>query len=443
VLVKDVKDCYAVLGLVHQLWTPIPGEFDDYIAKPKANDYRSLHTAVVGPESRVLEVQIRTREMHQHAELGVAAHWRYKEAARADPRFDRRLSWLRNILDWREDLADAAELAESFRGELFDESVYVLTPQGRVIDLPQGATPVDFAYHVHTDLGHRCRGARVDGQMVPLNSTLANGQMVEIVAAREGGPSRDWLNPALGYLHSHRARAKVRQWFNSRALDETIAQGRAALEKELHRLGASGVGLEDLAARLGYARPEDLFAAFLRGEIGARQLQVAVRGEDRSAPSEPSALHPVGVRSPSAGGVLIVGVDRLLTVLGRCCKPAPPDPIVGFVTRGKGVTVHRQDCSNVRRLPAERLIAAEWGRQSGDVRFAVDIEIEAGSRAELLRDIPDLLSREKVRVLGSRSQARDLSMRAGYTVEITGLNQLHRLLDQIRELPGVLSARRR
>ncbi|MEX0959459.1 MAG: bifunctional (p)ppGpp synthetase/guanosine-3',5'-bis(diphosphate) 3'-pyrophosphohydrolase [Burkholderiales bacterium] len=444
VLVEDTRDCYAVLGLAHQLWTPIPGEFDDYIAKPKANDYRSLHTAVVGPESRVLEVQIRTREMHRHAELGVAAHWRYKESARPDPRYDRKLSWLRSILDWREDLADAADLAESFRGELLEDSVYLLTPQGRVIDLPQGATPVDFAYRVHTDLGHRCRGARVNGQMVPLNFTLSNGQVVEIVAAKEGGPSRDWLNPALGFLRGNRARTKVRQWFNSQALDDVVAQGRAALEKELHRLGASGLGFEELASRLGHARPEDLFAAYLRGDISSRQMQIAVRGEEQPAPPAPSPPATSSEsRSAGAPGVLIVGVDKLLTALGRCCKPAPPDPIVGFVTRGKGVTVHRRSCSNLKRLPGERLIAAGWSEDTREARFPVDVEIEAGGQQEVMQAVLDMLSREKVKVLGSRWQLHDLNLRIGYTLEVTGLDQLTRLLAQIRGVPGVLGARRR
>ncbi|HUF20407.1 MAG TPA: TGS domain-containing protein, partial [Burkholderiales bacterium] len=332
----------------------------------------------------------------------------------------------------------------SFRGELLDESVYVLTPQGRVIDLPQGATPVDFAYHVHSDLGHRCRGARVNGQMVPLNFMLSNGQVVEIVATREGGPSRDWLNPTLGFLRSNRARTKVRQWFNSQALDDAIAQGRTALEKELHRLGISGLGLEELASRLGQARPEDLFVAYLRGDIGSRQLQIAVRGDEQ--PAAPAAVPPAPAataRAAVAPGILIVGVDKLLTALGRCCKPAPPDAIVGFVTRGKGVTVHRRACSNVRRLPQERLIAADWGTVSAEARFAVDVEVTAGGRPELMREVLEMLSREKVRVLGSRWQLHDLNMRIGYTLEVAGLDQLERLLAQIRALPGVHAVRRR
>jgi GTP pyrophosphokinase len=439
VLVNDVKACYAVLGLVHNLWTPVPREFDDYIARPKANDYRSLHTAVVGPEGKVLEAQIRTHEMHQHAELGVAAHWRYKEAVKGDAAFDHRIAWLRRILDWRDELTDAGELAEYFKTELFQDSVYVVTPQGRVIDLPRGATPVDFAYHVHSELGHRCRGAKVNGQIVPLTYALSNGQRVEIITAREGGPSRDWLNPALGYLRSNRARAKVRQWFNSQQLEEATTHGRAVLERELHRLGKTGQNLDELAARLNFAKVEELFAAFGRAEVTPRQLQLAIGGDE--VPVVP-AVEARAPSTPGAGGILVVGVDKLLTVLARCCKPAPPDPIVGFVTRGRGVTVHRRDCNNVARLVAERLIAADWGK-TGDARFPVDVEIIAGAHPALLRDILDIFTREKVRVITSKSVSRDLNARIAFTLEVEGLPQLKRLLAQVRDVPGVESARRR
>jgi len=441
VLVNDVKACYAVLGLVHNLWTPVPREFDDYIAKPKANDYRSLHTAVVGPEGKVLEVQIRTHEMHQHAELGVAAHWRYKEAVKGDATFDDRIAWLRRILDWRDELADAGELAEYFKTELFQDSVYVVTPQGRVIGLPRGATPVDFAYHVHSELGHRCRGAKVNGQIVPLTYALSNGQRVEIVAAREGGPSRDWLNPALGYLKSNRARAKVRQWFNSQQLEEATTRGRAVLERELHRLGKTGQNLDELAARLNFTKVEELFAALGRAEVTPRQLQSALGSDDVPVAPAVETRVPSQPR-PGAGGILVVGVDKLLTVLARCCKPAPPDPIVGFVTRGRGVTVHRRDCSNVARLATERLIAADWGK-TGEARFQVDVEIIAGAHPALLRDILDIFTREKVRVITSKAVSRDLNARIALTLEVEGLPQLKRLLAQVRDVPGVESARRR
>ena len=441
VIVRDVKDCYAALGIVHNLWTPIPREFDDYIARPKANDYRSLHTAVVGPDSRVLEVQIRTHEMHQHAELGVAAHWRYKEAVKGDRGLDEKISWLRSVLEWKDNLADASELAETFKTDLFQDMVYVVTPQGRVVDLPRGSTPVDFAYHLHSELGHRCRGAKVNGQIVPLTYALSNGQRVEIIAAKEGGPSRDWLNPALGYIKSNRARAKVRQWFNSQQLDEAMVHGRAVLDKDLQRLGKTGQNLEELASWLEFADVNELFAALGRGEVTPRQLQSAVLGEE--VPEDKAPVHPAHSRStPAPSGILILGVDKLLTVLARCCKPAPPDRIVGFVTRGRGVTVHRADCRNVARLPQERLIACDWGK-TGASKFPVDIEVIAGSDPALMRDILDIFTREKVRVASSTSFSQDLNARMAFTLEVEGLPQLTRVLASVRDISGVESARRK
>ncbi len=293
ILVPDVKDCYAALGIVHNLWTPLPGEFDDYIAKPKPNDYRSLHTAVMGPEGKPLEVQIRTFDMHQHSEYGVAAHWRYKEgghrAARRDPGFEDRIAWLRQVLDWKDSVADASEWLTAFKSSLFIDTIYVLTPQGRVIDLPRGATPVDFAYAVHTNLGHRCRGARVNGAMVPLNTQLRNGQQVEVVTVKQGGPSRDWLNPELGYVQSNRARAKVRQWFKAQQHEETLAHGRSAVERELQRAGATALNLDAVAAQAGFARAEELFAAVGREEINSRQLQLAIRAVLAPASAAPRA----------------------------------------------------------------------------------------------------------------------------------------------------------
>jgi GTP pyrophosphokinase len=456
VLVDDVKDCYAALGLVHNLWTPLPKEFDDYIAKPKPNHYRSLHTAVVGPDGKVLEVQIRTFEMHQHNEYGVAAHWRYKEGRaaaaseavrgrgdgqRSAASFEERIGWLRQILDWRDGLADVADLAEYFRTSLFEDTVYVLTPQGRVIDLPLAATPVDFAYHVHTDLGHRCRGARVDGEMVPLSYRLSNGQTVEILAAKSGGPSRDWLNPELGFVHSSRARAKVRQWFNSQNLEAAIGQGRQIVERVLRRAGMTALGLEKLASQLQFDKVEELLAAAGRNELTARQIQ-AVLQEPAPAP----VAEPVPARSAPApqpkGDILVVGVDKLLTVLARCCKPAPPDPIIGFVTRGRGVTVHRASCPNVMRLSRERLIEAQWGAQAGRGAFPVDVEVDGGAQPELMRDVLDVFAREQVRILAARSHARDARARLYFTLEISDLSRLRRLLTLVGELPGVTQARR-
>src|SRR5260221_202006 len=365
VLVDEAKDCYTVLGVVHNLWAPIPGEFDDYISRPKANLYRSLQTAVIGPEGKALEVQIRTREMHRDAELGVAAHWRYKEGAKraagkGDP-FDDKIAWLRQMLAWRDEIVDASDWIEQSKHAVLDDIVYVLTPQGRVIDLPQGATPVDFAYALHSDIGHRCRGAKVNGAIVPLDYRLKNAEAVEIITARIGGPSRDWLNPALGYIRSSRARNKVRQWFNSREIASVVAAGRAAVERELQREGRRAASLEELAKRLGFGEPDELFAAVGREEVGSRQLQTALRG--RTEPAHPPEVLPHRARAgQSSSGILVLGVERPLTHLARCCKPAPPDRISGFVTKGPGGSVHRRDCTSLARLVErfpERIIVAE------------------------------------------------------------------------------------
>jgi GTP pyrophosphokinase len=454
ILVSDVKDCYAALGIVHHLWTPLPGEFDDYIAKPKANDYRSLHTAVIGPEDKALEVQIRTWEMHQHSEYGVDAHWRYKEGgARAmrDPGFDEKIAWLRQVLDWKDAVADAGDWLTEFKDSLFTDTVYVLTPQGRVVDLPRGATPVDFAYAVHTNLGHRCRGARVDGQLVPLHHKLANGQRVEIVTAKQGGPSRDWLNPELGYVVSHRARAKVRQWFKHQQHEETVAQGRAIVERELARAGASLTSLEALAAKAGFGKPDELFAAAARDEINLRQIQLAIRALAApqalagAASAEPEVQTRASRASGSGSGILIVGVDRLMTGLARCCKPAPPDAIVGFVTRGKGITIHRASCANLGRARAqqpERLIEADWGAARDEV-FPVDILVEAGDRPGLLRDLSEVFSREKINVTSVNTLSKQHLARMGFTLEVRSVAELRRTLGLVAEVPGVIGAYRR
>ncbi len=454
ILVDDVKDCYAALGVVHHLWTPLPGEFDDYIAKPKANDYRSLHTAVIGPEDKPLEVQIRTYEMHQHSEYGVAAHWRYKEsghkALRRDPAFEDRIAWLRQVLDWKDAVADATDWLSAFKSSLFTDTIYVLTPQGRVVDLPQGATPVDFAYSVHTNLGHRCRGARVNGALVPLNHVLKNGQQVEIVAAKQGGPSRDWLNPDLGYVHSHRARAKVRQWFKAQQLETTLAQGRAIVERELQRAGATAVNLDAVAGKAGLTKADELFAGVARDEINLRQVQLAIRaviapGAPGATEAEPEVLARQSRATDSAGGIMILGVDRLLTHLARCCKPAPPDAIVGFVTRGRGVTIHRQNCAAAARMrerEPERVIAADWGATRDEV-FPVDVALDALDRQGLLRDVTEVFSRERVNVTAANTLTRDERVRMAFTLEVRSLDALQRALALVREVQGVLSAGRR
>ena len=444
IIVDTVKDCYTALGVVHNLWTPIPKEFDDYISRPKANDYRSLHTAVVGPDGRPVEVQIRTREMHRHAELGVAAHWRYKENARRDP-FDEKIALLRQVLAWRDEVVDSSDWKEQFKRAALDETVYVLTPQGRVVDLARGATPIDFAYALHTDLGHRCRGAKVDGTMVPLDYKLQNGQRVEIIAAKTGGPSRDWLNPNLGYLASSRARNKVRQWFNATELAQTIADGRATVEREMQREGQSGASLDALAQKFGYDKAEDFFAAVGREVIRPREIQNALRGETEEAEAPEPVVAKKSKAEAGGSGILIVGVDRLLTQLARCCKPAPPDGIMGFVTRGRGVSIHRASCKSLAallRAHPERAIEAHWGEQGPGV-FAVDVVVQAHDRQGLLRDVSEVFSRQRINVTAVNTASRQHVATMAFTVEVSGVDQLARTLAEIRDVPGVFSAGRR
>ena len=447
VLVDDVKDCYTALGMVHQIWQPIAKEFDDYISHPKGNYYRSLHTAVMCEDGRALEVQIRTQEMHKHAELGVAAHWRYKEhgSVKADSAYDDKISWLRQLLSWRDEITDSSEWVEQFKRAAFDDTIYVLTPQGKVLDLPRGATPLDFAYRLHTDLGHRCRGAKVDGQLVPLDTPLANGQRVEISTAKQGGPSRDWLNPQFGYLATHQAKVKVKRWFSALEEAQTLAHGRAFILRELQREGATHTNIEELAKKLGYDNSDAMYLAAGKNEIGPRQLQVALRGSDEP----PADLPEIALRQSKAGGgsdVLIVGVDKLLTLLGRCCKPAPPDAIAGYVTKGKGVSVHRVDCSNFAHMVArapERVISADWGDHAGSGgAYPSDIHVEAQDRQGLLRDISEVLSREKINVTAVNTLSKAGGARMSFTVEVTGLPQLQRALKLIREVGGVMKAER-
>src|SRR5882672_256155 len=448
VLVDEVKNCYAVLGIVHNLWVPIPREFDDYISRPKANLYRSLHTAVIGPDGKTLEVQIRTHEMHRDAEIGVAAHWRYKEGSRrtrgkGDPA-DERVAWLRQMLAWRDDIVDSSDWKEQYSQAVVDDTVYVLTPEGKVVDLPKGATPVDFAYALHTDIGHRCRGSKVNGAIVTLDYRLKNAEVVEIITAKTGGPSRDWLNPALGTIKSSRARNKVRQWFNSRGIASVVAAGRAVVERELQREGKRAASLEELAKRLGFGEPDKLFAAVGREEVGPRQLQMALRGEAERA--VPPAAQPHRARAAQPGrGILVVGVDRLLTQLARCCKPAPPDRISGFVTKGRGVSVHRRDCSSLARLVErfpERIIGAEWGKQ-GAQAYPVDIVVRGNDRQGLLRDVTETLVREKTNVIAAKTQTRNDIASMYFTVEVEDLDQLQRALSAIERVRGVLAAARR
>ncbi|MCO8590580.1 RelA/SpoT family protein [Burkholderia multivorans] len=470
VIVPDIKDCYAVLGIVHHLWQPVPKEFDDYISRPKPNGYKSLHTVVIGDDGRAFEVQIRTQEMHRFAEYGVAAHWRYKEAGTrgyggqfsASDKYDEKIAWLRQLLAWKDDVEDGAEhagdkaWAQLRETSLDDDHIYVLTPQARVIALPQGATPVDFAYHLHSELGHRCRGARVDGAMVPLNTPLANGQTVEIVAVKEGGPSRDWLNLQLGYLKSPRARQKVRAWFNAIEQEENIAHGRALVEKTLQREGKTSVSLDSLAAKLGFKSPEELFSVVGKEEFSLRNIEQALSD---APPAEPAPEAPADFEKRSSGasvvhgastGVLVVGVDALLTQLARCCRPAPPDPISGFVTRGKGMSIHRSDCATFRRMAErapERVLHTTWSADvlggRGASVYPVDLMIEATDRQGLLRDISEVFAREKMNVVGVKTQSRRNTAFMQFTVEVSNSAQVQRACTLLGEVQGVVRAGRK
>jgi GTP pyrophosphokinase len=452
VLVPDVKDCYAALGIVHSLYQPIPGEFDDYIAKPKANNYRSLHTAVLGPLDRALEVQIRTSEMHQASEYGIAAHWNYKEGGNAakDASYAAKIASLRQVLSWGDEVSSPGELLAGFKSSLFEETIFVLTPQGKIIDLPKDSTPIDFAFAVHTGLGNRCRGAKVDGAMVPLNTPLKNGQRVEIIAVKEGGPSRDWLNPENGYLRSHRARSKVRQFFNALDLQETLANGRNVVEKDLQRHGQTALSLEKLAHEAGYKTVDDFFTAVGRAEINTRDLDIAIRKaaglDDTDLAQEKQEVHTSRSRAKaSSGGILVVGVDKLATGLAKCCKPVPPDPIVGFVTRLKGITIHRADCANVLRMEAtepRRIIAADWGDAAANDVFSVVIEVLASDRQGLLRDISDVLARAKINVTAVNTLTKDFMAKMKFTAEVKSIDQLKTALAQVTQVKGVQSAKR-
>ncbi|MDD2809838.1 bifunctional (p)ppGpp synthetase/guanosine-3',5'-bis(diphosphate) 3'-pyrophosphohydrolase [Rhodoferax sp.] len=451
IVVANVPECYAALSWVHSHFNPISEEFDDYIAKPKVNGYQSLHTVVRDASGQPTEIQIRTQAMHDHAENGVAAHWAYKEAGAkgyagvsASGAYDNKIAVLRQLLAWQRDLSGSPSQA------LMDDYIYVLTPDAAIIELPQGATPVDFAYSVHTSLGHRCRGARLDGVMVPLQTPLKNGQTVEVTTAKEGGPSRDWLNPELGYLVSHRARTKVRAWFNALALTETIAKGREAVEKLLQREGKTAIKLEDLATQLGFASADALFESVGKDEFSLRPIEQLLRPHE---PAQFDAQAPL-LRKPRSGdqagksGLLVVGVDSLMTQMAKCCKPAPPDAIVGFVTRGKGVSVHRADCSNLAEMVAkngERLIEVEWGlgQAASSHVYPVDVAVQAHDRTGLLRDISEVFTKEKMNVIGVQTQSIKGTAWMTFTVEVADAGRLHKVLGMVAELTGVRSVRRK
>jgi GTP pyrophosphokinase len=452
VIVPEDRHCYEVLALVHQLWSPVSDEFDDYIARPKPNGYRSLHTVLSDRSGRAFEVQIRTLAMHEYAEFGMAAHWRYKEAGpkggqAVTPSQHRDLAWMRQLLAWnREVIADPNHPNQPVSPS---EHIYVLSPLARVIELPVGATPVDFAYQLHTDLGHRCRGAKVDGQMVPLQTRLQTGQTVEIIATKSGGPSRDWVNAQLGYLSSPRARAKVRAWFNAIELQQRITQGQAHVEKELQRLGKTAVNLEHLAAQLGFTQAEDLYVAVAKDDFSVKLIDTAFRLPIEPEPMTPESLihmspkHDRQHQDPSSG-VLVVGVGSLLTQLARCCRPAPPDLIKGFVTRGRGVSIHRIDCPSFVALTLnqfERVIDVSWG-QTLDTVYPVDMVVFAQDRSGLLRDLSEVFARLKMNVVGVNTQSKSSLANMVFTVEISHGDDIQRMQAALLEVSGVEAVHR-
>jgi len=446
-LVPTVADCYATLGLVHGLWRNIPNEFDDYIANPKENGYRSLHTAVIGPEGKTLEVQIRTFQMHEEAELGVCAHWRYKGSdreARLGSSYDEKIAWLRQVLDWHEE-EDAEGIAESLRAGITQDRVYVFTPGGDVVSLAAGATPLDFAYHVHTEVGHRCRGAKVNGQIVPLTYALKTGERVEILAGRQDQPRRDWLQPGLGYLRTSRARAKVQQWFKSQAREENIDAGRQLLEREFRRMALTSIDYKRIAAKVQQPTVEDMYAAVGAGLLSSSSVVSAAQGlvRDQPQPRLRVAASPARRRDRK---VEVLGVGNLLTHMAGCCKPVPGDRIVGYITQGRGVSVHRADCQRVMQFQEEapqRIIEVDWGAAEGD-RFEVDLAIEAYDRQGLLRDVTELFARARTNVLAintlSNKNTHTATMRL--TVEIADLGSLAKLLERLNRLKNVISATR-
>ena len=440
-IVPDVPSCYAALGVIHTHWRPIPGEFDDYIAAPKDNFYQSLHTAVIYDDKRPLEVQIRTPEMHQNAEYGIASHWRYKEGGKhSDANYEQRVNYLRNMMEWHSDVSDAHEFVEGMKTDVFQDRVYIFTPRGDVIDLSAGSTPIDFAYHVHTDIGHRCRGARVNGKLSPLYEELKTGDQVEILTAKRGGPSRDWLNANLGLVKTQRARTKIKAWFKKQEDEQNLSQGRVTLERELQRLGISETNFEKMARELGFKIPDELFIAIGCGDLSVNKVikQIADTEETADFLEIKRSLHEV---KTSTDSVEVVGLKGLLSSMARCCNPMPGDQIVGYITRGRGATIHRQDCPNVlRRKDKERLLQVAWGQV--EQTFAVPITVKAYDRQGLMGDISTLLQNEGVNIADvsvnfNRSVA-DLKL----VVEVRDIAQLSRVLTRIESLPNVVEAQR-
>ncbi|OGO47945.1 MAG: (p)ppGpp synthetase [Chloroflexi bacterium RBG_16_64_43] len=439
IIVPDLPSCYVTLGVIHNQWSPLPGDFDDYIASPKDNFYQSLHTAVVYDDGKTLEVQIRTAEMHQNAELGIAAHWRYKEGGKRDESFERRILWLRSLMDWRSDVQDAAEFVDALKSDVFEDRVYVFTPKGDVIDLPAGSTPIDFAYHVHTEIGHHCRGARVNGKLVALDYRVRTGDQVAIITTRSGGPSRDWLNTDLGLVRSQRAIAKIRQYFKRQDQEQRASAGREAVERELRRLGVEDVTIESLAKEFSFPVVGDFLAAVGSGDISSARIVAKILQGEHAALEEMPALSVPTLATTE--GVNVTGLRGMLTTMARCCKPVPGDQIVGYVTRGRGATIHRTDCPNILRAgDKERLVRVSWGHAART--YPVAVRVTAYDREGLLRDVSTVVGEEHINMNSVVSTLKAHQATIDLILEVTDLGQLSRVLNRIEALPNVVEARR-
>jgi GTP pyrophosphokinase len=439
-IVPDVPTCYAMLGIIHTHWRPIPNEFDDYIAAPKDNFYQSLHTAVLYDDGKPLEVQIRTPEMDQNAEYGIAAHWRYKEKGPLDEQYEQRINWLKKLMEWRQEVEDANEFVDGMRTDVFQDRVYVFTPRGDIIDLPAGATPIDFAYTVHTEIGHRCRGAKVNGKLVPLDYTLKTGDQVEILAAKQGGPSRDWLNPTLGLVKTQRARSKIRAWFKHLNREQNLAQGKEILDRELKRLGLQHYDLDKLARGFDYKSTEDLYVAVGCGDVSLGHI-INTLSEGEAQEENLFEIKPSQPKDITENAVTVLGLRNILTTFARCCKPVPGDAIVGYITRGRGATIHRQDCPNILRMKdRDRIVKVSWGEPQHT--FPVEIEIRAYDRQGLMVDISSVLSNENINLKDIKINVTHNLASITMIVEIADIAQLSRVLTRIENLPNVMEAHR-
>jgi len=449
ILVESIRDCYAVLGIVHSLWQYITGEFDDYIATPKENNYQSIHTAVIGPEGKTIEVQIRTHDMHKQNELGVAAHWRYKEGATHDANFEGKITWLRQLMEWKDEVLDASEFVARLKTDVFEDRVYVFTPQGKVVDMPSGSTPLDFAYHIHTEVGHRCRGAKVNGNIVPLTYQLKSGQQVEILTIKSARPSRDWINADLGYLKTSRARSKVQHWFKQQDYAKNTVDGRDILEREMRRLGLLSVSYEKLADKLKFKSVDDFFVSIARNEIKSSQYLNAVKDiiePEKSGKEDVFITQKPIIKDTVVSGMQIEGVGNLLTQMAQCCKPVPGDEIAGYITRGRGISIHRLDCQNMLRYSnqsPERIINIDWGQKS-DQCYPVEIQVTAFDRQGLLRDITSIFANEQINLIAANtlSDMNGPIARMNLTLEIRDIDMLSRVLAKIGQLPNVMEVKR-